>query len=118
MCIRDRHSLTMMLSFYHARQLSLEFIVEKMCHAPAELFRVKNRGYLDEGSFADLAIVDPNKEWQINKSNIESRCGWSPMEGFDLKGKVISTMCNGQWVYRNNKLTGQLAGQRMLFKTQ
>ena len=113
-----QHSLSMMLSFYHAGELSLEFIVEKMCHAPAELFRVKDRGYLDEGSYADLAIVDPNKIWQINKENIESRCGWSPMEGFDLKGKVQSTMCNGKWVYKDNKLTGVLAGQRMLFKTQ
>jgi dihydroorotase len=107
-----------MLNFYHKGLLPIEFIVDKMCHAPAELFRIKDRGYIDEGKFADLVIVDPNKEWTIDKSNIEYKCGWSPLEGFKFKGKVISTMCNGQWVYENESLTKTLAGERLLFDYQ
>ncbi len=111
-----QHSLALMLSFFHKDELSLEFIVEKMCHAPAELFRVKDRGFLDEGSFADIAIVDPNLKWQVDKSNIEYNCGWSPLEQLDLKGKVISTLCNGQFVYRDNKITGVKNAQRLSFE--
>ena len=95
-----QHALTLMLDFYHKGELSIEFIVDKMSHKVAELFDVKDRGYIDKGGFADLIIVDPNKSWTIDKSNIEYKCGWSPLEGFKLKGKVISTMCNGQWVYK------------------
>ena len=110
-----QHSLTLMLDFYHKGLLPIEFIVEKMCHAPAELFRVKDRGYVDEGMYADLVIVDPNKKWTVDKSNVEYKCQWSPLEGFEFKGKVISTMCNGIWVYENETLTKTLAGQRLLF---
>ena len=110
-----QHSLTMMLSFYHSGALSKEFIVEKMCHAPAELFRVKDRGYLDEGAYADLVIVDPDKSWEVHSSQLEYKCGWSPLEGFDFNGKVISTMCNGSFVYENEKLTGAKSGMRLMF---
>ena len=110
-----QHALTLMLDFYHKGELSIEFIVDKMSHKVAELFDVKDRGYIDEGGFADLIIVDPNKSWTIVKSNIEYKCGWSPLEGFKLKGKVISTMCNGQWVYKDEKLTEVKAGQRLMF---
>jgi len=113
-----QHSLTLMLDFYHKGLLPIEFIVDKMCHAPAELFRIKDRGYVEEGKFADLVIVDPYKEWSVEKSNIEYKCGWSPLEGFDFKGKVISTMCNGKWVYENETLTKTLAGERLIFDYQ
>jgi len=112
-----QHSLNLMLSFYHRGELSKEFIIDKMCHAPAELFRVQERGYLDEGTFADLAIVDPNLQWTVNKSNVEYKCGWSPLENFDMKGKVVSTMCNGQFVYRDHKLTELKTGQRLTFRS-
>lgn len=110
-----QHSLTMMMDFYHRKELTMEFIISKMCHAPAELFRVRDRGYLREGYFADLAIVDPEFSWTIDKSNIEYKCGWSPLEGREFKGKVMSTMVNGEWVYENGKLNGARSGQRLLF---
>ncbi len=110
-----QHSMTVMLSFYHRGELSMEFIVDKMCHSPAILFDVNERGYLREGYYADLAIVDPNLKWQVTKQNIAYKCGWSPLENFDLKGKVTDTLCNGEWVYRNNKLTGIKSGQRLMF---
>ncbi len=112
-----QHSLSMMLSFYHRGELSKEFIVDKMCHSPAELFRIKDRGYIDEGAFADLAIVDPNLNWTVSKDQLHYKCGWSPLEQFDFRGKVISTICNGAFVYRDHKLTGQKNGQRLGFHT-
>ncbi|NNE13905.1 MAG: dihydroorotase [Saprospiraceae bacterium] len=113
-----QHSLTLMMDFYHKGLLPIEFIIEKMCHAPADLFRIKDRGYADEGKFADLVVVDSNMDWQIQKSNIEYKCGWSPLEGFDMKGKVESTLCNGNWVYKDHTLTKQLSGSRLLFDYQ
>ncbi len=110
-----QHSLSMMLSFYHSSALSKEFIVEKMCHAPAQLFRVKDRGYLDEGAYADILVVDPNKKWKVKSNQLEYKCGWTPLEGFELNGKVISTMCNGSFVYENEKLTGAKSGKRLMF---
>ena len=110
-----QHSMTVMLSFYHREELSLPFIIEKMCHSPARLFRIQDRGYLREGYHADIAIVDPDHTWEIAKDNIEYRCGWSPLEGFSMRGKVTDTLCNGEWVYRNNALTGKKAGQRLKF---
>jgi len=112
-----QHSLTLAMDFYHKGHLSMEFLVDKMCHAPAELFRIKDRGYIEEGAFADLVLVDPNKMWTVDKSNVAYKCGWSPLEGFDFKGKVISTMCNGVWVYKNEKFTEEKAGERLLFHT-
>ena len=110
-----QHSMTLMLDFYHRGELSIEFIVDKMSHKVAELFDIRDRGYIDEGAYADLIIVDPNKQWTIDKSNIEYKCGWSPLEGFNMKGKVISTMCNGEWVFKNEKLTEVKSGKRLLF---
>ena len=110
-----QHSLAMMMSFYHRGELTKEFIVDKMCHAPAELFRVKDRGYIDEGAYADLIIVDPNKRWKVKSADLEYRCGWSPLEGFEMNGKVISTICNGNFVYRNEQLNGQKTGMRLTF---
>lgn len=108
-------SLSMMLDFYHKGDLSFEFIVDKMCHKPAELFDIVDRGFLDEGSYADLAIVDLDKEWQLKTPEVYYKCGWSPVENMPLKGKVVSTLCNGQWVYKNEKLTEIKAGQRLKF---
>jgi len=111
-----QHSLAMMMSFYHRDELSMEFIVDKMCHSPAELFRIKERGYIEEGMKADLAIVDPELRWVVEKADLVSRCGWSPLEGFEMKGKVTDTLCNGVWVYENNKLTGVKAAERLAFR--
>ncbi|MBT8190623.1 MAG: dihydroorotase [Bacteroidia bacterium] len=110
-----QHSLTMMLDFYHRGELSMEFIISKMCHAPADLFRIRDRGYIREGYYADLVLVDPDYLWTIDKSNIAYKCGWSPLEGRTFKGKVMSTMVNGEWVYENDEFTGIKSGQRLLF---
>src|SRR5690606_20064614 len=75
-----QHSLNIMLEFYQQGKISLERIVEKMCHAPAECFRVDGRGYLDEGAWADVVILDLEKIWQVSKDNIFYKCNWSPFE--------------------------------------
>jgi len=93
----------------------MEQIVAKMCHAPADCFRVRERGFIREGYFADLVIVDPDEEWTINKENIFYKCGWSPLEGKTFKGNVKSTFVNGQIVYKNGEVLPFSAGKRMQF---
>jgi len=110
-----QHSLSLMLDFYHRGELSAPFIVDKMCHKVADMFDIVDRGYIEEGAYADIVLVDPNQSWTVDKSNIEYKCGWSPLENLTLKGKVISTMCNGKWVYKDGKNTEVLSGKRLLF---
>lgn len=110
-----QHALNIMLDFYHKGEVSMEQIVAKMCHAPADCFRARERGYLREGYHADLAIVDVNEEWTIAKDNILYKCGWSPLEGKTMKGKVKSTYVNGQIVYTNGEVLPFSAGKRMQF---
>lgn len=110
-----QHSLNLMLDFYHKGEISLEQIVDKMCHAPTDCFRLRERGYIREGYYADLAVVDLDHEWEINKDNIEYKCGWSPLEGVTMKGKVDSTFVNGQIVYRNGVVLPFSAGKRLEF---
>jgi len=110
-----QHSLSLMLDFYHRGELTAPFIVDKMCHKVADMFDIVDRGYIQEGAYADIVLVDPNHSWTVDKSNIEYKCGWSPLENLTLKGKVISTMCNGKWVYKDGKNTEVLSGKRLLF---
>ena len=110
-----QHSLQLMLDFHHQQKISLEKIIEKMCHAPADCFQVKNRGYLREGYFADIAIVDIQKEYTISKENILYKCGWSPLENKTFKGEVIQTFVNGNLVYNNGLFDESKKGQRLLF---
>lgn len=111
-----QHSLIMMMDYFHKGELSMEFIVEKMCHSPARLFRIQERGYLDEGMYADIVLLDASNEWQVSSSNVYYKCGWTPLEGMTFNSKVISTMCNGEWVYKDEKLTGLRAASRLKFK--
>ena len=110
-----QHSLQLMLDFHHQQKISLEKIIEKMCHAPADCFQVKNRGYLREGYFADIAIVDIQKEYTISKENILYKCGWSPLENKTFKGEVTQTFVNGNLVYNNGLFDESKKGQRLLF---
>lgn len=110
-----QHSLNVMLEFYHQKKISLEKIIEKMCHAPAECFQVKDRGYLREGFFADAVIFDANKKWSVNSSNILYKCGWSPFEGKEFTGKVLQTFVSGNLVYDNEKFNEELKGERLEF---
>jgi len=96
-----QHSLPVMLEFYHKGLIPIETIVRKMCHAPADIFQVLDRGYIREGYIADLVIIDPNDQWTVNKRNILYKCGWSPMEGAHLKSRVTHTFVNGHLVFDN-----------------
>ena len=87
-----QHALVAMLEFYHQGKVSLEWIVEKMCHAPATCFQVKERGFIREGYYADLVVVDLNKPWAVEKDNILYHCGWSPFEGETLN-LLLSDLC-------------------------
>jgi len=80
--------------------LSVEQMVEKMCHAPAKCFKVHNRGFIREGYFADLAVVE-EAEWKVNPENIFYKCGWSPLEGKTLSHRVSHTFVNGNLVFRS-----------------
>ncbi|WCL49185.1 dihydroorotase [Leptospira sp. GIMC2001] len=109
------HSLIAMLEFYKKGEIQLEFIVNKMCHAPAEIFRIKERGYLREGYFADLTLVDLEAEWQVSKSNINYKCGWSPFEGDSFHSKVVGTFVNGNLVYKEGVWSEPGLGKRLEF---
>jgi dihydroorotase len=98
-----QHSLNIMLEFYKQGLISLEKIAEKMCHNPAILYRIEKRGFIREGYFADLSIVDLNTTWKVGKENIVSKCGWSPLEGTTFQTKVTHTFVNGNLVYDNGK---------------
>lgn len=94
-----QHSLPAMLDFYHQGRISLEKVVEKMCHAPAVCFQVDRRGFIREGYCADLALIDPDQPWEVNPSNIFYKCGWSPFEGHTFGSKITHTFVNGNLVY-------------------
>ena len=111
-----QHTLNVMLDFYHQGKISLEKIIEKMCHAPAQCFNVKERGYLREGFWADIAIVDINQQWEVNKDNILYKCAWSPLEGKTLKGKIEQTFVSGYLAYDKGKFSDFKSGERLLFE--
>ncbi len=111
-----QHSLNLMLDFYDRGLISLEKIVEKMCHAPAKCFHVVNRGFIRESYAADLVLIDPNKPFTVNKDNILYKCGWSPLEGTKFKHKIEQTIVNGNVVYKNGEFISDAKGQRMRFK--
>lgn len=110
-----QHSLVAMLEYVHQGIFSLEKIVEKMCHTPADIFQVKNRGYIREGYYADLVLVDSDDPWTINKSNLYYKCGWSPLEGTSMKSRVINTFVNGHLVYDNGIFDETIKGQALEF---
>ncbi len=94
-----QHSMLLMLYYYKQGKISLEKIAEKMCHAVADCFQVKERGYIREGYFADLVLVDPGKPTTVSKDNILYKCGWSPLEGFEFPATITHTFVNGRLVY-------------------
>ena len=96
-----QHSLVAMLQLVKEGVFSLEQIVEKMCHAPAQLFRIEKRGYIREGYYADLVLVDINKSWTVTTNNILYKCGWSPFENYTFDSTVIGTWVNGIRVFDN-----------------
>lgn len=110
-----QHALVALLEMHHQGKISIEKIVQKACHNPAILFDVEKRGYIKEGYYADLVIVDLNNPWTVNKDNILYKCGWSPFEGNTFKSRITHTFLNGQLVYNNFKVLDVKAGQRLTF---
>jgi dihydroorotase len=111
-----QHALNVMLEFYRQGQISLEKIVEKMCHNPATIYGMENRGFIREGYHADLTLVDLNNDWQVDKSNILYKCGWSPFEGEVFSHSIDSTFVNGNLVWANGEIQEAGMGERLLFK--
>lgn len=110
-----QHSLQMMLDFYREDVLPLKLIVEKMCHAPAILFRIKERGFLREGYHADMVLVNMNKKYKVTKDKVLYKCGWSPMEGTTFHTTVEKTFVNGNLVYDNGSFSENIKGDRLSF---
>jgi len=110
-----QHSLAVMLELWHRKIFSIEKIVEMMCHNPAILFNIRNRGFIREGYQADLCLIDPSSPWIVSKENILYKCGWSPFEGVTLKSKVVQTIVNGTIVYDNGVFNNDYRGQRLMF---
>jgi dihydroorotase len=110
-----QHSLNIMLDFYTKGQISLEKIIEKMCHAPADCFKIDRRGYIKEGYWADLVLLDLEKNIEIRKENILYKCGWSPLEGKIFPGVVETTIISGEIQYNKGEFFQKNAGKRVLF---
>jgi dihydroorotase len=110
-----QHALLVMLEKNKEGVISLEKIVEKMAHAPAKCFKLKNRGFIREGYFADLVLINPNKKTEVNKENILYHCKWSPFEGFTFSNSIEKTIINGTIVYENEKVAEIHVGQRLTF---
>lgn len=111
-----QHTLVMMLQHVHQGRISLERMVEKMCHAPAECFRMPDRGYLDEGNFADLVVFDPDTSWTVTKAGLLYKCQWSPLEGMSMKGQINQTYVNGRLVYDQGRIVEGKPGMRLVFR--
>lgn len=110
-----QHSLVAMLQMVRNGVFSYEKVIQKMCHAPADLFRIDRRGYIRPGYFADLVLVDPESEWTVNQDNILYKCAWSPFESSTFNHKVTNTWVNGQHVYNNGIVDENIRGKRLLF---
>ena len=111
-----QHSLQVMLEYYKKGKISLEKIVEKMCHNPAILFEIEKRGFVKEGYKADLVLVDLEQNYTVSKENILYKCGWSPLEGETFHSKITHTFVNGNLAYENGKFSEQKFGERLMFE--
>ena len=110
-----QHAVVAMFEAFHQGKISIEKIVEKMCHNPAKIFKIEKRGFIKEGYYADLVIVNPGLPWSVKKENILAKCGWSPFEGYTFKSRITHTFVNGQLVYTPFKVKDIRAGKRLLF---
>jgi dihydroorotase len=113
-----QHSLNCMLEFYKKNQISLEKIVEKMCHNPAILYRMTKRGFIREGYYADLTLVDLNSKWTVAKDNLMYKCGWSPLEGTTFSCEVMQTFVNGKLVYDDGLFQENIFGMPIDFNNK
>ena len=113
-----QHAVVAMFEAHHQGKISVEKIVEKMCHNPAKIFKIEKRGFIKEGYYADIAIVNAYLPWNVKKENILYKCGWSPFEGYNFKSRVTHTFVNGKLVYHNGKVKELKVGQRLLFERE
>ena len=111
-----QHSLVLMIENFKNGKITLEKIVEKMCHNPAILFQIEKRGFIREGYKADVVLVDLNDNSTVTKENILYKCGWSPFEGSVFHSKITHTFVNGNLVYENGKVADEKFGERLLFE--
>ena len=100
---------------YHQGKISVEKIVEKTAHNPAKIFKIDRRGFIKEGFYADLVIVNPKKPWTVNKNNILYKCGWSPFEDCTFTSKITHTFVNGELVFHDTIIEDIHCGKRLEF---
>jgi len=110
-----QHALLTLFDLAADGQVSVELIVDRACHAPADIFGVVDRGYVREGYFADLTVVDPTSPYRVDASNLLSKCQWSPFAGHEFSASIDTTIVNGEVAYRDGQLTGIVAGQKLEF---
>jgi dihydroorotase len=110
-----QHSLAAMLELSHQGIFTPEMVIEKMCHAPAKLYGIRDRGFIREGYYADLVLIDPSQSWQVTPENILYKCGWSPFEGTTFKHQITHTWVNGQLAFCNGTINEDVRGMRLLF---
>lgn len=110
-----QHALPAMMEFVRDEQMDMQTLVTKMCHNPARIFKIKDRGFIREGYHADLVILDPSRPWAVNKDNILYKCKWSPFEGVTFRSRVTHTLVNGNLVYDNGKINDSKKGMRLEF---
>jgi dihydroorotase len=105
--------LLTLLEHFHNGRLSLELIANKTSHSVAELFGIRDRGYIREGYWADLVLVDPQRSNVVSADNVLAKCGWSPFEGYEFRSTILATLVNGVFAYRDGALTDAILGQRL-----
>ena len=110
-----QHGLAAMLELFHQGKISIEKIAEKMSHNVAEIYRIHDRGYIREGYYADLVLVDLNNAWKVTPENILYKCQWSPFENQCFKSKIVKTFVNGNLVYDNGIVNETSKGKRLKF---
>lgn len=110
-----QHSLQAMLELAKQGYFDYEKVVQKMCNAPADLFRIQNRGYLRPGFYADLVLINPKAPYKVSKENLLYRCGWSPFEGVTFSHTIVSTWVNGSLVFNKNEVNDSIRGKALTF---
>ncbi|MGM0530080.1 MAG: dihydroorotase [Bacteroidota bacterium] len=111
-----QHSLLAMLEFYYRGEVSLSTIVDKMCHTPADIFKISKRGYIRKGYWADLVLIDPFKQYHIHKNNILYKCEWSPLEGRIFNSRITHTFINGKIAYQNGQINEEKNARKLTFE--
>jgi len=110
-----QHSLQVMLEMHLQNKIDITTVVEKMCHAPAKLFNINKRGFIKEGYFADIVLIDLNKPYTVSPENILYKCGWSPFEGYTFKSTITHTFVNGNLIYKNGNVNSDYRGMALSF---